>query len=84
MKFVIRETSCRGSTSIPAEVGEETHTIHGISIQGEPYSITEKIRVMNFETIEELLAFAKRVNDDLIISTMNDIPEIEIYNDYRE
>lgn len=81
MKFLISRTSNRNMEDI--EEARKEDYVEEI-IKGKPKVVEGWFIEIN--TLQELLNLKTRFNEELIITTRygTDIPEIEIYDDYRE
>ena len=81
MKFIISSTSGESDYWKTRKTTCEVHTF-GLGHKGER---KDEVTVIEFSSLDELSDFAKEINQEVIISCKwYDIPEIEIYDSWRE
>lgn len=77
----------------PEKIAAEYPCVNDFGFESEALTITypntgrtiERVQpYVNIDNLEKLLEFCKAVEQPLIISLDGDIPEIEIYDSYRE
>ena len=82
MKFRIKRTSNWGGEEKPCE-----KAYGGKHLGGRADDV--RVWYIDINTLDELIALRDEVENELIVGTanekeLNDMPEIEIYDDYRE
>ena len=86
MEFIIERTSHHGNQA-PCEEAHEREVVEDDSNWGPDGWITEQIKVVRWfidiNTPEELVALEKKYGE-IIISSCDAGPTLEIYDDYRE
>ena len=85
MKFSIVRTSDRGSVKVSPYIGCTRETLTGRhKVFDTPWAVD--VWVMDINTLEELLTFRQAFPHDLVLGEepYSGMPEIEIYDDYRE
>lgn len=85
MKFRITRTSQKSFATEPPCEGCARETISGRNSYGNPWAMD--IWVREVETLGDLIALQKETGHELVVCVEGghyDMPEIEIYDDYRE
>lgn len=78
MKFIISSTSERDEYWKDKETTQEEHLCGKKKYK-------RNVTVIEFSNLEELVEFVKEIDKEVIISCeWYDIPEIEVYDDWRE